>query len=89
MHFRHVGCINPRKQVFVINIIKTASFISSFLFCHYHWGEKIMAIGMPEIIVILVIVLILFGPKKLPELARAIGRSVKEYRKASNERLKG
>ncbi|MBU0979243.1 MAG: twin-arginine translocase TatA/TatE family subunit [Nanoarchaeota archaeon] len=40
-----------------------------------------MAIGMTEILIILVIVLILFGPKKLPQLARAMGGSVKEYRK--------
>jgi TatA/E family protein of Tat protein translocase len=37
-------------------------------------------IGTGEVLLILVIVLILFGPKKLPELARAVGRSVKEYR---------
>lgn len=40
-----------------------------------------MAIGMPEILVVLIIILVLFGPKKLPELARAIGKSVREYRK--------
>lgn len=41
-------------------------------------------IGMTEILVILVIILLLFGPKKLPELARAIGKSVREYRKGMN-----
>ena len=39
-----------------------------------------MAIGVTEILIILVIVLILFGPKKLPELARSIGSSVREYK---------
>ncbi len=39
-----------------------------------------MGIGLPEVLVILIIILILFGPKKLPELARAIGESVKAYR---------
>ncbi len=50
-----------------------------------------MAIGTTEILIILVIILILFGPKKLPELARSIGKSVKEYRKATKEdkELKG
>lgn len=43
-----------------------------------------MAIGIAEVIIILVIILILFGPKKLPELAKAIGKSVKEYRKGLN-----
>ena len=46
-------------------------------------------IGWPEIIIILVIILILFGPKKLPELARSIGDSVREYRKGlSGQRKK-
>ncbi len=40
-----------------------------------------MAIGLTEIVIILVIILILFGPKKLPELARSIGNAVSEYRK--------
>jgi sec-independent protein translocase protein TatA len=40
-----------------------------------------MAIGMTELLIILIIVLLLFGPKKLPELARAVGDSVREYRK--------
>lgn len=38
------------------------------------------SIGMWEIIIILIIVLILFGPKKLPELARAVGKSINEYK---------
>ncbi len=45
-------------------------------------------IGTGEIILILVIVLILFGPKKLPELARAVGQSVKEYKTAMSEQPK-
>lgn len=48
-------------------------------------------IGMPEVIVILIVVLILFGPKKLPELARSMGKAVKEYRTAikPKKELKG
>ncbi|RLE41686.1 twin-arginine translocase TatA/TatE family subunit, partial [Candidatus Woesearchaeota archaeon] len=38
-------------------------------------------IGTTEILLILLIILILFGPSKLPELARAIGKSVREYRR--------
>jgi len=42
-------------------------------------------IGMPELIVIMVIALIIFGPRKLPELGRSLGRSLNEFKRASNE----
>jgi TatA/E family protein of Tat protein translocase len=42
-------------------------------------------IGMPEFILIAVVALIVFGPKKLPELAKSMGRAVREFRKATTE----
>lgn len=51
-------------------------------------GELKMAIGLTEIIIVLVIILILFGPKKLPQLARAIGKSVRQYREGLQEKNK-
>jgi len=43
------------------------------------------SVGMPELVIILVIALIIFGPRKLPELGRSLGKSIGEFRKASNE----
>ncbi|MGE3512634.1 MAG: TatA/E family twin arginine-targeting protein translocase [Vicinamibacterales bacterium] len=43
------------------------------------------SIGMPELVIIFVIALIIFGPKKLPELGRSLGRSLNEFKRASNE----
>jgi len=42
-------------------------------------------IGMPELIIIFVIALIIIGPKKLPDLARALGKGMAEFRKASDD----
>lgn len=42
-------------------------------------------IGMPELIIILVIALIVIGPKKLPDLAKALGKGMAEFRKATQE----
>ena len=40
---------------------------------------------MPELLIILVIALIIFGPRKLPELGRSLGKSLGEFKRASNE----
>ncbi len=42
-------------------------------------------LGMPELIVILVIILIIFGAGKLPEIGSGIGKGIKNFRKASEE----
>ena len=42
-------------------------------------------IGIPGLIIILVLALILFGPNKLPELGRAVGQTLKEFKKSTRE----
>ena len=42
-------------------------------------------LGMPELIVILVIVIVLFGAKRLPELASGIGKAIKNFKKSMSE----
>src|SRR5262249_36447027 len=46
---------------------------------------RMFGIGMPELMVIFVIGLVVLGPKRLPELARSLGRSLAEFRRASND----
>ncbi|CAN5451336.1 MAG: twin-arginine translocase TatA/TatE family subunit [Acidobacteria bacterium] len=43
------------------------------------------SVGMPELLIILTIALIIFGPRKLPELGRSLGRSLQEFKRASHE----
>jgi TatA/E family protein of Tat protein translocase len=42
-------------------------------------------IGTTELIIIMFLILLLFGAKKLPELAQGLGRGIREFKKASNE----
>ncbi|MGQ9618567.1 MAG: Sec-independent protein translocase protein TatB [Candidatus Aminicenantia bacterium] len=42
-------------------------------------------IGFPELILILVIALLIFGPKKLPEIGKSLGRAISELKRTSNE----
>src|SRR5690349_24632189 len=50
-------------------------------------GRRLMfgSIGMPEMLIILIIALIIFGPRKLPEIGKSLGKSLAEFKKASNE----
>ena len=42
-------------------------------------------LGMPELIMIMVLALLLFGPKKLPEIGRTVGKALGEFKRASND----
>ena len=43
------------------------------------------SIGMPELMVIFVIALVVFGPRRLPEIGRSVGRTIAEFKRASSE----
>jgi|GEM_PF-585665 len=43
------------------------------------------SIGFPELLLIFIVALLLFGPKKLPEIGRTLGRSMAEFKKATND----
>ena len=43
------------------------------------------SIGMPELIIIFLVVLLLFGSKRLPELAKGLGKGLREFKKATHE----
>jgi len=46
---------------------------------------RVFGLGVPELLFILVLALLIFGPKRLPEIGRTLGRGMSEFRKASNE----
>ena len=43
------------------------------------------SLGVPEILLILVLALLIFGPKKLPQIGKSLGRAMGEFRRASND----
>ena len=51
------------------------------------YNSRIMfgPVGIPELIIIFTIALIIFGPRKLPELGKSLGKSIAEFKRASNE----
>ena len=55
------------------------------MFRQMNFLASFMNLGGPDLLVILLIILVLFGAKKLPELARGLGQAIKEFQKAKDE----
>jgi TatA/E family protein of Tat protein translocase len=51
----------------------------------FHWRNRMGPLGWQETLVIFVIALLIFGPKKLPDLGKTIGKALTEFRKASSD----
>ena len=51
----------------------------------FYFCSMLLFIGGSETVVILLFIIIFFGSKKIPELARGLGKSIQEFRKAKNE----
>jgi len=52
---------------------------------HQKAGKNMGSLGMQEIIIIFVLALIIFGPRKLPEIGKSLGKGLQEFKKASND----
>lgn len=57
----------------------------AFFRIHPYPGEIMFGIGFPELMLILAIALIVIGPKRLPDVARALGRGLGEFKRATDE----
>jgi sec-independent protein translocase protein TatA len=70
--------MTPRRSVQEAYAILTPVFPQEF---------KLPSIGFPELLLILGIALLIFGPRKLPELGSALGRTIKEFKKGVKEEV--
>jgi TatA/E family protein of Tat protein translocase len=83
------GTGGSRKKAASPLILPIPSYPGGIHLLIYVYGVSIMGgLGMQEMIIVLVIALIVFGPKKLPELGKSLGKGIAEFKKASSELAK-
>jgi sec-independent protein translocase protein TatA len=66
-------------------ILKKPTTLISSLYLHKAVRMELLAVGGSEILLVMVAVLILFGSKKIPEVARGIGQGMREFKKATDD----
>jgi TatA/E family protein of Tat protein translocase len=71
----------------VVSSLALLPFFAKLEACSNASGKQVRmgSLGMQEIIVLFVIALIVFGPRKLPEIGKTLGKGLAEFKKASNE----
>lgn len=71
--------INLKDTIIRYRLIRCKTFVLERMFA------MLSNIGIPGLILILVLALIIFGPKKLPEIGRAFGETLQEFKKSTRE----
>jgi TatA/E family protein of Tat protein translocase len=65
--------------------VRLNRFGREFFLSSQETGDAMFGIGMPELLLILVVALIVIGPKKLPDIAKALGKGLAEFKRAADE----
>jgi len=62
-------------------------FTSPSLFpgCEVRWSDMFGSLGVPELLLIFAVILIVFGPRRIPEIGRTLGKAMGEFRKATDD----
>lgn len=82
-NFNITKALETCKVIVDLSLLK--SYISIALKLRKKRSNMFGSIGFPELLIIMTIALLIFGPKKLPEVGRSIGKALREFRKTSDE----